>query len=216
MWSYCHMTPSSAVCSHCWMEQQRKLWEIGKNHPETNPTPLIFKCIECSRGQKNPPGASENTSQQPLIYWHQELGGEKAVNVPVSLLSPSFLELLHPGHPRNLMETNFSCILHWRCKELHLNWIWKRPRTLVAKPISEAVLWRRVLRAGQFCETEHWGASEPTTNRWAWCTKALKKAQKLPRKEQGMKDLKQKVTLGVWWFYLSAYSVTVLKGKING
>lgn len=192
--------------------------KMGKTHPETNPFPLIFKCIECSRGQKSPPGATENTPQQPLIYWCQELGGEKAVNLPVSLLSPSFLELLHPGHPRNLRWTNFSCVLHWRCKELHLNWIWKRPRTLVAKshfwgcvvkesPESRAVLWNRALR-GFWAKHKQMSTVQKQRD---W-----KKPQKLPRKEQEMKDLKHRVTLGVRRLYLSAYSVTVLKGKING
>lgn len=147
MCSYCHMT--AFLCSLQPLFHGTAMKALGnwEKHPETNPTPLIFKCIEFSRGQKSPPEASENTSQQALIYRPRELGGETAVNFPASLLIPPFLELLHPGHPRNLMETHFGCILHWRCTELHLNWIWERPRRMAAKPISEAVLWRRVPRA---------------------------------------------------------------------
>lgn len=39
------------------------------------------------------------------------------------------------------------------------------------------------------------------------------KHQNLIRKEQDMENLKQKVTIGVWWFYLSTYSVTILKER---
>lgn len=163
MCSCCHIT--TFLCSlqpqfHGTAMKALGNWE---RHPETNPTPLIFKCIEFSRGQQSPPGASENTSQQALIYWCRELGGERAVNLPASLLIPPFLGLLHPGHP----ETSWRQILVASYPEdvQKCLWIGSGRAEWQPKPISEAVLWRWVLRAGQFCETEQWGASEPTTNR---------------------------------------------------
>lgn len=129
--------PSSAVCSHCFMEQQWKLWEIGKNSPRDQSHPINFEVHRTLQRTEKPTwGGWKHITA--VIYWRQELGGEKAENLLDPLLIPSLLEFLHLGHPRNLMETNFSCILHWRCTEPHLNWIWKRSRRLVAKSQGES------------------------------------------------------------------------------
>lgn len=137
---------ASDVCSHCSTQQQLKLWESGKTHPGSNPTPLIFKC----RGQTSPPGVSGKKSHQSVIYW-----GQWTPQFHSSL--PALPSAPPPWPQHNRPKTLFGCILHWTYTELHLNWIPKKPRRLVAKtyfwgcvieeePESMAAWWNGAVR----------------------------------------------------------------------